>query len=169
MQFVIRPAQRSDAAGMYALRIMPGVMENTLGGPYVRLCDTQAFLDAMDANSFQFVAETQADAGPLIIGAAGLQIPANPRLRHKGAAGFMVHRDYQGQGVGSALMEAVLDVADNWLRLVRVELGVYTDNIRAIGLYEKYGFMREGVRRKSAIRGGQYVDEAIMARVREEA
>jgi hypothetical protein len=39
-----------------------------------------------------------------------------------------VHDDWQGKGVGAALMEAALDLADNWLNLTQVELNVYTDN-----------------------------------------
>lgn len=71
---------------------------------------------------------------------AGLTVFANPRLRHSADIGIMVHKDYQNMGVGSALMERLLDLADNWLMLVRVELTVFADNERAIHLYEKFGF-----------------------------
>jgi L-phenylalanine/L-methionine N-acetyltransferase len=37
-----------------------------------------------------------------------------------------VRDDWQGRGIGTALMEAALDLADNWLDLTRVELSVYT-------------------------------------------
>ena len=43
-----------------------------------------------------------------------------------------VRDDWQGRGVGTALMEAALDLADNWLNLTRIELEVYTDNAAAI-------------------------------------
>jgi putative acetyltransferase len=39
-----------------------------------------------------------------------------------------VRDDWQSRGVGTALMEAALDLADNWLNLTRIELSVYTDN-----------------------------------------
>jgi putative acetyltransferase len=39
-----------------------------------------------------------------------------------------VRDDWQGKGVGTALMEAALDLADNWLNLTRIELRVYVDN-----------------------------------------
>ncbi|MEG0754433.1 MAG: GNAT family N-acetyltransferase, partial [Angelakisella sp.] len=79
--------------------------------------------------------------------------------------GIMVHKDYQNAGVGTALMKALLDVADNWLMLVRVELTVFADNERAIHLYEKLGFEKEGLRRMAAIRNGEYADEFAMARI----
>lgn len=59
-------------------------------------------------------------------------------------------------GVGSKLMEIMLDMADNWLMLVRVELTVYCNNEQAIRMYEKYGFEIEGTRRAGSIRFGKY-------------
>lgn len=50
-----------------------------------------------------------------------------------------VRDDWQGKGVGSELMEAALDLAENWLNLTRVELSVYTDNEAGIALYKKFG------------------------------
>lgn len=76
-----------------------------------------------------------------------------------------MHKNYQNKGVGSALMKALLDIADNWLMLVRVELTVFADNERAIRLYEKFGFEKEGVKRLAGIRNGRYVDELLMARI----
>ncbi|MDZ7543846.1 GNAT family N-acetyltransferase, partial [Clostridium perfringens] len=73
--------------------------------------------------------------------------------------------DYQNMGVGTALMEALLDVADNWLMLIRVELTVFEDNKRAIHLYEKFGFEKEGLKRLASIRNGKYENEYLMARI----
>jgi putative acetyltransferase len=60
----------------------------------------------------------------------------------------------------------VLDLADNWLDLTRIELSVYTDNAAGIVLYEKFGFEIEGTHRRYAFRNGEYVDAYSMARVR---
>jgi len=69
--------------------------------------------------------------------------------------------------VGSALVAAVVDLADNWLNIKRIELEVYTDNEAAIHLYEKFDFAIEGTKRKYAFREGEYVDTHVMARVRD--
>lgn len=61
---------------------------------------------------------------------------------------------------------AAVDLADNWLNLLRLELEVYTDNEPAIRLYERFGFEREGTKRRDAFRGGQYVDSYLMAGLR---
>jgi L-phenylalanine/L-methionine N-acetyltransferase len=64
-----------------------------------------------------------------VVGHLGLEtLPTRPRRRHVGSLGMAVRDDLQGRGVGTALMEAALDLADNWLGLTRVELQVYTDN-----------------------------------------
>ena len=65
--------------------------------------------------------------------------PTRWRMRHVGSIGMAVRDDWQGCGIGSALMEAALDLADNWLNLTRIELTVYTDNAPAVALYEKFG------------------------------
>ncbi|MFA0815753.1 MAG: GNAT family N-acetyltransferase [Anaerofustis sp.] len=167
MEYQIRPIEFADARGINALRRMPGVMENILGIPSEPIKKNEEFLSKLDPNSHQFVAVIkQIDGSDLVIGTAGLHVSPNPRNRHTATVGIMVHKDYQEMGVGSALMKAVLDVADNWLMLVRVELSVFADNERAIHVYEKLGFEKEGIARKAAIRNGEYADEYIMARIR---
>jgi L-phenylalanine/L-methionine N-acetyltransferase len=76
-----------------------------------------------------------------------------------------VRDDWQGKGVGTRLMEACVDLADNWLGLTRLDLRVYTDNAPAIALYEKFGFKVEGTHRRFALRNGAYVDAHVMARL----
>lgn len=167
MEFQVRPVQIGDAAGINALRRMPGVFENILGIPSERIKRNEDFIANMDSQNHAFVAVTTgADGRELVIGNASLSTFANHRKRHVGSIGIMVHRDYQCQGVGSSLMAALLDVADNWLMLVRVELTVFADNERAIHVYEKFGFEKEGLQRKAAIRNGTYADEYMMARIR---
>jgi L-phenylalanine/L-methionine N-acetyltransferase len=70
------------------------------------------------------------------------------------------------KGIGTALMQAAVDLADKWLNLTRVELEVYTDNAPAIQLYKKFGFTCEGTLAQFAFRNGQYVDSYLMARLR---
>jgi putative acetyltransferase len=77
-----------------------------------------------------------------------------------------VHDAYAGRGAGSALMAALVDHADRWANYRRLELTVYVDNARAIALYERFGFKREGVMPAYAWRDGDYVDALAMGRLR---
>ena len=78
--------------------------------------------------------------------------------------GVSVAREAQGQGVGTALMSALCDYADNWLGTLRIELTVYADNAVALRLYRKFGFQIEGTFRGYAMRDGVFVDALAMAR-----
>ena len=106
-------------------------------------------------------------SGEHVIGMLDVEtFPHKPRRRHVGRIGISVSEPWQGKGVGTALMQAAIDLADNWLNLTRLELEVYSDNEPAIRLYERFGFEREGLMRQHAFRNGQYVDSLMMARLR---
>ena len=100
-----------------------------------------------------------------VIGMIGLHREADRRA-HAASIGMGVHDAYAGRGAGSALMAAVIDLADNWLQIKRLELSVYADNARAIALYERFGFAREGFHPAYSWRNGAFVDSLSMARVR---
>jgi L-phenylalanine/L-methionine N-acetyltransferase len=90
----------------------------------------------------------------------------HPRRRHVGRIGMAVRDDCQGRGVGSALLQAVINLADQWLNLQRLELEVYTDHEPALRLYQRFGFVIEGTLARFAYREGQYVDAYAMARLK---
>lgn len=159
---IIRAVRTSDAEDIYAMRTLQGVYENTLGIRSERLELTQKWLEGLIPNDHIFVAEIEGK----VVGSIGLHICPNPRMRHSASIGLMVHIDYQGQGIGRALMEQVINVADNWLMLKRLELGVFAENERALGLYKRMGFEIEGTKKYAAIQNGKYIDEYIMARIR---
>ncbi len=102
-----------------------------------------------------------------VVGQIGLHTALDrPRRRHAGQIGIAVREDWHGKGVGTALMQAVVDLADNWINLSRLELEVYTDNVPAIKLYQKFGFVIEGTGHNYNFRDGEYVDVYFMARLR---
>lgn len=107
-----------------------------------------------------------AEQGGKVVGSSGMH-PAGVavRRRHVMSIGISVLPEAQGQGVGTALMQAMCDYADRWMGVLRIELTVYTDNAAAIALYRKFGFEMEGRHRGYALRDGRYVDAFAMARV----
>lgn len=73
-----------------------------------------------------------------------------------------------GKGYGSAAVREALRIAFEELDLHRVQLEVYNHNPRAIAVYEKVGFVKEGVLRDAICLDGVYHDEIIMSVLRTE-
>lgn len=86
----------------------------------------------------------------------------NPRLKHRGALGMGLLPGYRGKGIGSLLLEKVIERAKA-VDLEKIELHVYTTNSPAIALYKKFGFVEEGVIKKYRKLDGEYFDCLVMA------
>jgi RimJ/RimL family protein N-acetyltransferase len=87
-----------------------------------------------------------------------------PAHAHCGTLGMGILPAFRGKGLGQRLMQATLEAAQIE-GFVRVELTVNADNIRAIALYEKCGFQREGLTRDSICIDGRFRDSLVMARI----
>lgn len=83
------------------------------------------------------------------------------RLAHTGEIALSVRKKYWHIGVGSAIMETLIELAKE-ASLKNVELGVYADNERAIALYRRFGFEEIGRHRGRMCVDGEYYDEILM-------
>jgi len=162
--FIIRPVRLEDAAYVNQLRRMDGVRENILGIVSERATRSEDFIRGLSDNDHVLVAEVEEEGLKKVVGMVGMNVNRSSRLRHSASIGIMVHADYQGKGIGTALLSKVIDLADNWLMLVRLELSVFVENERAVKLYRSLGFEIEGTKKYAAIRNGIYADEYLMAR-----
>ncbi len=163
MTITIRAAELSDHEAIRETMSQPNAQANTLQLPFPSLEVWKKRLADLPVGDHMLVAEIDGKiVGNIGLHAAGKQM----RRRHVAAIGMSVHDAYQHRGVGSALMKAALNLADNWLQYTRVELEVYTDNVAAIALYKKFGFVIEGTHVKDCFRDGEYVDSYSMARLR---
>jgi RimJ/RimL family protein N-acetyltransferase len=100
--------------------------------------------------------------GGEVIGWCDIRRQALPAFAHRGSVGMGVVAEWRGRGIGLRLLDAAIN--DAFRRgLVRVELEVRADNSRAIALYEKIGFVREGIARNAFSIDGQYFDAIAMA------
>ncbi|MDO9175370.1 MAG: GNAT family N-acetyltransferase, partial [Actinomycetota bacterium] len=96
--------------------------------------------------------------------------PDEPRHRHVGEVNLVaVHPDWVGRGAGRALMEAAIELADDWLNIRRLSLVVFVDNLVAVELYRRLGFVVEGTMAGYGFTRGRYVDAHAMARLRDDA
>ena len=157
---LIRASEPKDAEAIAALINLPGFRWGTLQLPFRTPEHIRGRMDrAQDTLSLLAEADGQ------VIGSASLT-SLSGRRSHVGQVGMGVHDAWTGRGTGSALLTALLDAADQWLGLRRVELTVWTDNAPALALYRRFGFAMEGTHVAYGFRDGRYVDCYAMARVR---
>ena len=98
-----------------------------------------------------------------IVGMAGFKQETGPRDSHKGFVwGFFVEPDARGQGVGAALMEALIAHASGVVE--QLTLAVVSSNAEAIALYERFGFRSYGVEPRALKGPDGYADEVLMVR-----
>jgi putative acetyltransferase len=151
----VRHAEPEDYEAMHRIMSGPKAAAGTLQLPLQSAEAWRKRLAEPPEGLFLLVACVEGE----VVGNLGLEThPNRPRIRHAGSLGMAVRDDWQGKGVGTALMGAALDLADNWLNLRRIELSVYVDNSAAVALYKRFGFEIEGTHRRYAFRDGEYSD-----------
>ena len=163
MNIEIRRAEPGDYKAVQQVHAQPNAMRGTLQLPFPSEEMWKKRLEGIGDDRYALVACIEGE----VIAMAGLHLfPKSPRRGHVGYVGMAVHDKWHSKGVGTALMKALLELAENWLNLSRLELNVFTDNEPALRLYKKLGFEIEGTHKKYAFRDGGYVDAYTMARVR---
>ena len=103
-----------------------------------------------------------AEADGEVIGNVLVNVDRGVATEHIGVLSITIAEGWRDVGVGSELVSG----AQRWARergLRKLSLGVFPDNGRAIAVYEKRGFVREGVRRQQYRSGDVYRDEVLMA------
>jgi putative acetyltransferase len=159
----IRRMEPTDAEGVAATFRSHGAAFGTLQNPYPSIADWQKRLAGNDPQrDYGFVAV----ADGTVVGHAGLhRASPNARRAHVWHLGIAVADAWQRRGIGTRLMETLIDLADHWLGALRIELTVYCDNAHAIALYERFGFAIEGRHPAYSLREGLFVDTFSMGRL----
>ncbi|AWO74993.1 GNAT family N-acetyltransferase [Geobacillus thermoleovorans] len=164
---VIRTAWPEDAE-----RVVAFVKAVAAEAPY--LLTTEAEVVTTSERQKQWLQQIMNDPGKLaivaeqegdIIGFLDFHNGNKQRTKHQGSFGMSVKKDFRDQGIGTALLAALLDWAKENPLIEKVCLEVVADNTNAIRLYQKFGFVEEGVKKKAAkIDDGTYWDLILMAR-----
>ena len=163
MTIAIRAAEPGDFEAIREIMTQPKAQAQTLQLPYASLEMWKKRISETAPGDHVLVAEIDGK----VVGNLGLHSMAkSARRRHVGYLGMSVHDAWHRKGVGAALMESAIKLADNWLQYSRLELTVYVDNAGAIALYKKFGFEIEGTHKRYAFREGVFVDAHFMARLR---
>lgn len=157
----IRRVETADAAQIQRVYACTGTYSGTLQQPHPSLDMWQQRLLQNDPDKVVLVALIDG----IIVGSAGLIPEKNRRRAHVASLGIGVADGFTGRGVGHALLAELLNLADNWMAVLRTELTVFADNLSAIRLYQRHGFETEGRHRAYALRNGVYCDCLAMARL----
>ncbi len=130
-----------------------------------------ALLEALpEADTLRFIESNLDNGNPMWVAVASREVVGwcdvrrehFPSRAHRGTLGMGLLPDWRGHGLGRRLIEATLTQARR-VGFKRVELDVYADNTRAVALYERVGFIREGVQRDASLIDGVYRDAIMMA------
>ncbi len=163
MPVTIRATEPADYEAIRDIMSQPNAINGTMQLPLPAAEMWKKRLAEYPAGDHSLVAVVDGK----VVGNLGLHAAGKAaRRRHAASLGMSVHDAYAGQGVGTQLMAAAIDLAENWLQYSRIELTVYVDNAPAIALYKKFGFEIEGTLRRYAFRNGEFVDAYTMARMK---
>jgi RimJ/RimL family protein N-acetyltransferase len=159
----IRTADERDAAAL--IEYVAALRAERL--PTVFRFDAVPSLDEEIAFIRRFAGESGAcfvaTIGETIVANLGVSAHRHPQTAHSATLGMAVLRPYRGQGIGTRLLDAAIEWGQHQ-GLVRLELEVFSNNSRAVRLYERRGFVVEGRRHGAVSVDGGFVDLLLMAR-----
>jgi RimJ/RimL family protein N-acetyltransferase len=166
MEVAIRAAVPADAEQIIALVQKMSAEPDVVialapDEPYHTIEAEQAILAEFAAteNSLYLVAEV----GDRIIGFLNCKGGKRKATRHVTLLSISLDEAWRNQGVGSRLMAHAMEWARNTGIIHRIELLVFARNEMAIHLYQKFGFVVEGRRRRAIFSNGEYLDDLMMA------
>lgn len=160
LELPFSPVTEEDGAAMARLLSDPRVCWGTLQTPFQR---RDLWSSRFSDNDPERVRTIGARLDGELVAAGSLVRSEAARRRHVASIGMMIAPEVQGRTLGRQLLDALLEVADEW-GVSRIELEVWHDNERARRLYESRGFVQERVERAVGYRLGEYVDDIAMAR-----
>lgn len=166
MKYTIRELTPDDAEAMIAyMKVLADEPDN---GITYSSADEFAWTLEQEREIIQNFANAEnalwiiAEAAGQIIGSLNL-MGGKRVLKHTAGLAISVARDYRNRGIGTALLRFGIDWCAANPEIHRLELEVFMTNPRAIHVYEKLGFIREGVRRHAYYKEGKFLDGLIMA------
>ncbi|NGM34263.1 GNAT family N-acetyltransferase [Methylobacterium sp. DB0501] len=161
MNVTLRAMRDSDVTDLYEMYNQRSFRDGTLALPYESFEAVRDWATPRSPRDLHLVAEAEGRA----VGAAALR-PFYGRRAHAAEFWIGVNDGFAGRGIGATLLSAIIDTADNWLNVTRIEMTVFVDNARAIALYRRFGFEIEGTHRAASFRNGAFADVHCMARLR---
>ena len=165
---LIREAEISDASEVIALLDQIGQESNFTSldenGISMAESEMQIFIDkqAQSENQITLLAFLNDELAGII----NMTADQRPRVRHIGDIFLGIKKAFWGFGLGSILMEEAIEWAKTSGVIRRLQLTVQKRNLVAIHLYEKMGFITEGLQERGAcIERGEFLDVYLMGKL----
>jgi RimJ/RimL family protein N-acetyltransferase len=160
----LRPLERSDAAVLAPWFNDQEVVRNTLQFRPLSIGGEELWIE--NANRNQEITLGIAIRGTdELVGATGLK-DLDQRNRHAGFGIVIGRKDLWNKGLGTEATRLIVDWSFATLNMHRLWLHVYEFNVWAIRIYERIGFVREGLLREDCYRDGKYWNTVLMAMLR---
>lgn len=99
-----------------------------------------------------------------IVGIGTINSTHKVKGRHVGELGIVVAQKYQAYGIGSEIMEKLIDFCRDNGVTTKITLVTRCDNKNAVKLYERMGFRKEGTLTDMDFSDGDYHDLFYMGR-----
>jgi RimJ/RimL family protein N-acetyltransferase len=164
MRLTLRHAEPRDAEHLLAyVNQIAGESENLTFGPGefdMTVEEERYFLQqvAQSPTSLYLLAEIDEK----IVGTLSFTAGKRLRVQHIGEFGTSVSRAYWNLGIGNHMLNYLITWARQTAIIRKINLRVRVDNLPAIHLYEKHGFVQEGRITREFYLHGQFVDAYIM-------
>jgi hypothetical protein len=161
-RWTLRPARPTDSRGLARLfAAVRGEGRWLLTPPSAVSEPSEAFFIGemiRGGGGLAMVAEADGE----VIGNVLVSLERSSVSNHVGTLSIVIDEAWRDVGIGSGMVRA----AQEWCRergLEKLSLAVFPDNERAIAVYERAGFVREGLRRRQYRVEGEFRDELLMA------
>lgn len=160
----IREIQQSDAKA-YLLYINHLHAERL---PTLYLCDNVPSVEKLESsiketvssdNEFCLVAVEEDN----IVACLNFEAYRRPQLSHSGDFTLTVAKQWRSQGIGTRLVKLLISWVKQHQSITRIELEVFSNNLEAISIYQKLGFIQEGIKHKAVLVEGNYINIILMA------
>lgn len=164
LQLTLRRAEPPDAEQLLAyIDQVAGESENLTFGPgefELSVQEEHAFLQhvAESPTSLYLIAEIAGE----IVGTLTFSTGKRPRIQHAGEFGMSILRSCWNLGIGSCMLAYLIEWASQTGTIRKINLRVRVDNLPAIHLYQKFGFLQEGQVTREFYLHGQFVDVYVM-------
>ncbi|MDU2559737.1 MAG: GNAT family N-acetyltransferase [Streptococcus mitis] len=167
-ELLIREAGPNDAAALVSFlnRVSVETDFTSLDGDGILLTSEEMAIFLNKQASWDNQITLLAFLNDKIAGIVNITADQRKRVRHIGDLFIVIGKKYWNNGLGSLLLEEVVEWAQASGILRRLQLTVQTRNLAAVHLYQKHGFAIEGRQERGAyIEEGEFIDVYLMGRL----